>query len=68
MPSLSVPTEGALGSSSGLAPRELAIHGPKQKRKKIKEDKERNAYALGLAGGERGGGAWAQLELPDTLF
>ena len=67
MPSLSVPTEGAFGSSSGLAPRELAIHGPKKKRKKRKEDKERNAYAQGLAGG-RGGGAWAQLELPDTLF
>ena len=60
MPSLSVPTAGAFGSSIVLAPRELAIHG----KKKRKEDKERNAYALGLAGG----GAWAQLKLPDTLF
>ena len=52
MPSLSVPTAGAFGSSSVLAPRELAIHG-KQKQK----DKERNVYALGLARGERGMGA-----------
>ena len=31
-----------------------------------KEKKERNAYALGLAGAGRT--AWAQLELPETLF
>ena len=67
MPSLSVATAGAFGSSSVLVPRELAIYG-KKKRKERKEDKERNAYALGLAGGLGGGGAWAQLELPDTLF
>ena len=62
MPSLSVATAVAFGSSSVLVPRELAIYG-KKKRKERKEDKERNAYALGLAGR-----AWAQLELPDTLF
>ena len=34
MPSLSVPTEGAFGSSSVLVPRELAIHGKKRKKRK----------------------------------
>ena len=50
-------------------PRPAGIGPPWQKkRKKRKEGKERNAYALGLARGVGGGGAWAQLELPDTLF
>lgn len=58
MPCFSVATAGAFGGSSVVASRELAIHGKKKKQKK--RGKERNACALGLAGGGMGaaGIAW----------
>ena len=59
MPSLSVPTEGAFGSSSVLVPRELAIHGKKRKKKKEKKQRKRKKRLCpGVSrGGEDGMGA-----------